>query len=1097
MKLPMRLLLATAAFFFIIVYLIANKHSKTQSIQDKTITQDKSLSFRKSPQNELTQNVLLQEIQTTTRANIYQTLEQFQKEHKKLPTILKARADIFSQDVLDYVDVNYKYEFKMFPNTTREVPRRRAPINVVIIPHSHVDPGWLQTIDEYYKYLVHGILTNTVLALTENPELKFMWAETVFLAKWWDNLTISDVDGVIKMKFQELLRQGRFEIVMGSWVMPDEASTHFYSIIDQMVEGHQWLEHTLGIKPNYTWSIDPFGHSSSFPYFLKSAGFKAMGIGRVHAAVKRHLALNQSLEFHWRQAWDHSRQNDIFCHMLAGETYITRDSCGTNSMKCSQFDFTGHDGERITKDNVATQADILYRQYLSKADLFHTNTIFNLMGHDFKYSTIRSHTYMLENVRQLMRYMNHNRTMNINIKFGTLGDYFKMVQNDTNYMKIPSLIGDFYPYMMTKAYTSKDYWTGYFTTRPFDKYLGRELQWMLRVSEILNTFAALKIHQEALSPYNDIIMENLLNLTEAHRELGVYQHHDAITGTEKKHVAIDYERRMMTGLQACYKVIKTAFNILQEATMTSGEDTIDIDQNEDNNLYIDDVRDLTDMQPSKILIDVTKEQQIIVINPVEHHITTVARFYINDPHVKIFNTSGTEMNVQVNPIWQDMDGMFEDRYELVIEVTVTAFGSSTYRIKHHEETAKCSEVLIHGSKNYSSNDYFKIQNQGNTDIQISNSYLKATFSFDTGDLVSVQQGEDIYKIQASFTSYHSGLGGAYVFKPREEAWDPKQAFTIQNATVRIIHGHIVSEVHTLYAGLTRVFIIHHTGVHIQKAISINNVIDIKNFPVPFRKNIEVMMEIKTNIINKNRIFYSDANGFQMRPRKTNPDIPVNGNFYPMTSMFYLESTKTRLTVTSAQPLGVSNLNPGEVQIGLDRMTMFNDNKGMSEAIDDNKVTSSRFMLFVEKRRKPADVATVSMPSALGHLLQNLINNPLVQMYGGNKNSMYENLALISEELPCNIKIALFRGLFDKTSKLPRLNSIGLTIHSIVYDAHLNITMCKYSKTYNIDKIFNISSKVSQTEESSLSFMHRVKLINISDDLPVSPMELKSYKLDLA
>lgn len=85
--------------------------------------------------------------------------------------------------------------------------------------------------------------------------------------------------------------------------MPDEANSHWYSLIIQLSEGHQWIKTNLNVTPSTAWSIDPFGHSPTMAYVLREAGFKQMVIGRSHYMVKKHFAMYRDLEFEWKQIW--------------------------------------------------------------------------------------------------------------------------------------------------------------------------------------------------------------------------------------------------------------------------------------------------------------------------------------------------------------------------------------------------------------------------------------------------------------------------------------------------------------------------------------------------------------------------------------------------------------------------------------------------------------------------------------------------------------------------------------------------------------------------------------------------------------------------
>lgn len=175
---------------------------------------------------------------------------------------------------------------------------KQHKLKVYVVPHSHNDPGWIKTFEQYYVSYTKKILDGMLEKLPEDPRRKFIWAEISFFSLWWDDLN-NDARDTLK----KLVRNNQLEFVTGGWVMNDEASSHWLSIVHQLTEGHQWLQKHLNYTPQSGWSIDPFGYSSVQAAVSKGVGLKNMLIQRVHYSVKKRLARERQLEFYWRQTW--------------------------------------------------------------------------------------------------------------------------------------------------------------------------------------------------------------------------------------------------------------------------------------------------------------------------------------------------------------------------------------------------------------------------------------------------------------------------------------------------------------------------------------------------------------------------------------------------------------------------------------------------------------------------------------------------------------------------------------------------------------------------------------------------------------------------
>ena len=154
---------------------------------------------------------------------------------------------------------------------------------------------------------------------------------------------------------------------------------------------------------------------------------------------------------------------------------------------------------------------------------YRTNNLLVPYGGDF---TFQNPLNIFNNLDKVIQYMNRNYK-NINVFYSTPNEYFQAIHKTNT--KFPTKYDDFLPY----ADKPHLVWSGFFTSRPTLKMQVRHTS-----SELYSEAFCLALDYLANGKDTYTAFKTLFD------EMGVLQHHDAITGTSKQHVADDYRQRL-------------------------------------------------------------------------------------------------------------------------------------------------------------------------------------------------------------------------------------------------------------------------------------------------------------------------------------------------------------------------------------------------------------------------------------------------------------------------------------------------------------------------------------------------------------------------
>ncbi|XP_032088387.1 alpha-mannosidase 2x isoform X2 [Thamnophis elegans] len=958
------------------------------------------------------------------------------------------------------------------------------PLQVFVVPHSHNDPGWIKTFDKYYVDQTQHILNNMVLKLQEDPRRRFIWSEISFFSKWWDNISSQKQTAV-----RRLIGNGQLEMATGGWVMPDEANSHYFAMIDQLIEGHQWLEKNIGVTPRSGWAVDPFGHSATMPYLLRRANLTSMLIQRVHYAIKKHFAATQNLEFIWRQSWDLDSSTDLLCHMMPFYSYDVPHTCGPDPKICCQFDFKRLPGGRIncpwkvppkaiTSSNVAERAQLLLDQYRKKSKLFRSSVLLVPLGDDFRYDKPQEWDAQFLNYQRLFDFLNARPELHVQVFCPVLGKEDKDREDH--------------------------YWTGYYTSRPFYKSMGRVLEAHLRAAETLYSLAlshARHAGMESRYPLSDYAM-----LTDARRNLGLFQHHDAITGTAKEAVVVDYGVRLLHSLMNAKRVIINAAHYLVLADKESYHYDMAMPF-----LDTDETRLNQDSLPEKMVIKLDATPRFVVVfNPLEQERLTVVTLLVNTPRICVLNEEGESLAVQLSAQWESATDMVPDVFQVSVMIRLPALGLTILQLiksfDNHNTLKSSVRLFLHGH-DFAGHKYeavpVQVLSTATDDFCLANQHMRACFSGPSGSLKSVHHiGEkQEQQLSSQFLVYGTRTtkdkSGAYLFLPDGEA---KPYTTKDPPVVRVTEGPFFSEAAIYYQHIQEVVRLYNVPGVDGLSLEISCLVDIRD-----HVNRELALRFSSSIESKGR-FFTDLNGFQIQPRQYLKKLPLQANFYPMPVMAYIQDSQHRLTLHTAQALGVSSLSSGQLEVILDRRLMQDDNRGLGQGLKDNKQTCNRFRLLLERfssANKAQENQLTSFPSLLSHITSMHLNAEVLTMPLVQEKlppPALRSFAPFSITVPCDFHLLNLRTLQGEDEALPSAET-ALILHRKGFDCALEARNLGFNCTttqgvLSLGSLFQSLNLIS-LQPSSLTLMYPLTTASLnSTTIHLDPMEIATFRLRL-
>ncbi|CAD8109144.1 unnamed protein product [Paramecium sonneborni] len=574
-----------------------------------------------------------------------------------------------------------------------------------------------------------------------------------------------------------------------------------------------------------------------------------------------------------------------------------------------------------------------------------------------------------------------------------------------------------------------EYWSGFYSSRPYFK---RYVKKMGRYFQQVKRF------------YSIIKMNNICknicdesSISELAEALGTAQHHDAITGTAKQYVIDDYINQIK---KAHLKMNNQIYSILNYLSNTSSTFHLLCHFNESDSC--------------DSLVKPLSQNQSVIVTIIDTKINNEGNEYL-----KISIPTNISITVK-------------DEIGNLIEGEIICINNQCilYLLRKIDNSKLLHKIHITVCSNNDTN----IVRLEPKFIEIN----KDTKIFDK-----------FYLLYKAYLSNSSSLSsGAYIFKPNGNAQDYGDYLSAIQFTGKMIQ-QIYIEKTTLKVWITK--------FKDQNIFSIDTFLD--SVDISDLNGKEIVFQIYSDIQN-NGVFYTDSNGLKLQKRIINHRDSWNvkmkekiaGNYFPVNGVIMIVDNfgKQSCAILNDRAQGGSSLSEGVIELMLQRRLVRDDNKGLSEVLDEQEIYNgikvgqkqmiSHTVIFYNHQDQPNLIREFQYKQDLQPLL-----------YFSTQNSItYSSL------------LDIFQGFLIKNSDLnlgklyiePWLeeNQYLVRVHNMREEGILKLNFPKGLKFLETTLTGNQDLKIWKNKRLKWNESHTTKQSEYYQDDEVGPMKIKTW-----